>query len=408
MKLNKKGPMSGVRVIDLTAIVSGPVATMMLADQGADVIKVEPIGGEQLRQLGTPQPVGMTGIFLSCNRSKRSISLNLKSPKGLEIVKKLIESADVFVQNFRPGAAKRLGLGEEQVRKLKKDIIYVSISGFGEKGPYSQQRVYDPVIQALSGLTDVQADQDKGIPRMVRTIIPDKTTSVTVAQAITAALFHREKNQEGQHVKIAMLDTMIAYLWPEAMSVLSFVGNEGDPRDGSLGLDLVFKTKDRYITAGAISDSEWHGMCSALNREDLIEDSRFISAKNRTVNRQERLQIMSNEIKKWNSKELLLRFRGRGVPSAPVLNRSEVLEDPQVIENEIMQIYDDDKLGKIRQPRPAAIFDKTPSQIRSMAPQLGEHTGDILKELGYSIEKIRSLLNENIINLKQSKNEGAI
>ena len=398
MKNKTEGPLSGVRVVDLTTIVSGPVATMMLADQGADVIKVEPPGGEQMRQLGTPQPAGMTGIFLSCNRSKRSICVDLKSKKGKEIIRKLVKTADVFVQNFRPGAASRIGLGEDDVRRIKEDIVYVSISGFGEKGPYSEQRVYDPVIQALSGLTDIQADQETGVPKMVRTIIPDKTTSVTAAQAITAALFYRERAKKGQHIKLAMLDTMIAYLWPEAMSVLSFVGNEGDPKKGSLGLDLVFKTRDRYITAGAISDSEWQGMCRVFKREDLISDERFSTARARAMHRPERLEIMSQEIGKWDSEELLSRFREEQVPSAPILDRKELLDDPQVKENDIIQIFDGGHLGSIRQPRPAAQFGLTPSTVRSMAPRLGQDNKDILEELGYDLSDIENFQDEQVIH----------
>ncbi len=397
------GPLQGVKVVDLTTIVSGPVATMMLADQGADVIKVEPLGGEQLRQQGTPQAVGMTGIFLSCNRNKRSICLDLKTEEGLEVIRRLIKTADVFVQNFRPGAADRLGLGEKDVRQIKGDIIYVSISGFGEKGPYSSQRVYDPVIQALSGLTDIQADAETGVPRMIRTIIPDKTTSVTAAQAITAALFFREKTKKGQHVRLAMLDTMIAYLWPEAMSVLSFVGSEKDPKTGSLGLDLVFKTQDRYITAGAISNAEWEGMCRAFGRDELISDERFCTAKARTLHRQERLQIMSEEISKWNSENLLDRFREEGVPCAPILDRKELLDDPQIRANSVFEVHDGGHLGRVRQPRPAARFDVSPSSIRTMAPILGQHTGDVLSEIGYSSDEIKSLKGKKIIWQDQIK-----
>ena len=187
----------------------------------------------------------MTDSFLCCNRSKRSITLDLKKKKALNILKKLIASADIFIQNFRPGTIDRMGLGYEKIKKINKNIIYVSISGFGEKGPYIKQRVYDPVIQALSGLADIQRDQLTGVPKQVRTIIPDKTTGLATAQAISSALFYRERYKKGQHIKIAMLDVMIAYLWPEGSSTLSFVGKEKNPSDGQLGLDLVFITKDK-------------------------------------------------------------------------------------------------------------------------------------------------------------------
>src|SRR5271154_7265843 len=280
-------PLEGLRVVDLTSMVAGPVACMMLADQGANVIKVEPPNGELMRHLRRGR-TGMSANFLSCNRNKRSLALDLKSADGLEIVRKLIATAAVLVHNFRPGIADRMGLGEQSVRAIRRDIVYVSITGYGTSGPYANQRAYDPIIQAMSGLADIQRDRDTGRPRMVRTIIADYTTGLTTAQAITAALFARQRSGEGQHVRIAMLDAMIAYLWPEAMASLTYVGDERDPSDGDVGPDLIFATQDRYITAGALSDDEWAGLCRALKREDLMDDLRFKTAHARTVNAVER------------------------------------------------------------------------------------------------------------------------
>ncbi|MEA2678338.1 MAG: hypothetical protein QOK03_60, partial [Candidatus Binataceae bacterium] len=257
------GALNGVRVLDLATMVAGPVATMMLADQGADVIKIESPHGDLMRHFSSGRN-GLGATFLCCNRNKRSLAVDLKSVDGLAIVKKLIATAAVFVHNFRPGIAERMGLGEAAVREIRKDIVYVSITGFGETGPYAGQRAYDPVIQALSGLADIQRDRDTGRPRMVRTIIADYTTALTAAQAITAALFARERTGQGQHVRLSMLDTMISYLWPEAMPSMTFVGDETDPSDGEMGSDLVFTTQDRYITAAALSDDEWAGICRAL------------------------------------------------------------------------------------------------------------------------------------------------
>ena len=276
------GPLEGIRVLDLTSMISGPVATMMLGDQGADVIKVEPPGGDLVRNLG-PNRGGLTASFVSSNRSKRSLVLDLKTAEGMAALKRLIPTADVFVQNFRPGAIERMGLGESVVRRLRDDIVYVSISGFGEAGPYAHKRVYDPVIQALSGLAAIQADRDTGRPRMVRTIIPDKTTALTAAQAITAALFARERSGRGQHVKLAMLDAMVAYLWPEGMTSLTFVGREVQASRAQIAQDLIFQTTDGFITAGAVSDAEWLGMCTALERLDWLDDERFKTAAGRVI-----------------------------------------------------------------------------------------------------------------------------
>lgn len=394
------GPLDGVRVLDLTTMVSGPVATMMLADQGADVVKIESPAGDLMRNYGVIQN-GMSSSFLSCNRGKKSLCIDIKTPEGLEIVKKLIPTADVLVQNFRPGAIARMGLGEEVVRKLNPKIVFVSISGVGETGPYAHQRVYDPVIQALCGLAEIQADRHStGKPRMVRTIIPDKTTAVTAAQAITAGLYAQLRTGQGQHIRLAMLDVMIGYLWPEAISSLTYVGNETDPASGQMGLDLVFKTQDRHITAGALSDAEWAGMCRALKRDDLINDPRFDSVAARGKNVVDRRRIVSEELEKWASDEILKRLNDEGVPCAPILSRTELLDDLQVKENGTLQIFQNDRIGEVRQPKPAAQFDQTPVGIARLAPYLGEDNEGLLEELGYTSTEISDLSAANIVQAR--------
>ena len=394
--MKNKGPLSGITVIDLTAMISGPVCTMMLGDQGADVIKVEPLTGELTRKVGASKN-GMTTSFLCANRSKRSLTLNLKDPKGITVLKKLITKADVLVQNFRPGAMKRMGLSYEEVKKLNKEIIYTSISGFGEKGPYSNQRVYDPVIQALSGLADIQRDQKTNFPKMVRTIIPDKTTGMAAAQAISSALFYKERYGTGQHIKLAMLDVMVAYLWPEGSASLSFVGEEGDPSKGQMGLDLVFQTKDnKYITAGAVTDKEWLGMCNAFDRKDLLSDPRFNTPRARFDNKTERRLLIADEIKKHNSKDILTKLHENEVPSAPILSRTELLENEQIIENNIIEFHDSKFFGNIRSPRPAPIYSDSPINGNQLAPLLGQNSIEILKEIDYKDQEIANLLQEKV------------
>jgi len=390
------GPLAGVRVLDLTTMVAGPVATRMLADQGAEVIKIEPPKGDLMRHFN-PIRNGMSASFLSCNRNKRSLAVDLKAAEGLAIVHKLIATADVLVHNFRPGAVERIGLGEDAVRAIRQDIVYVSISGFGDSGPYAGQRAYDPVIQALSGLAEIQTDRDTGRPKMVRTIIADKTTALTAAQAITAALFARERAGHGQHVRIAMLDAMIAYLWPEAMPSLTFVGEERDPSEGEIGPDLVFATQDRYITTAALSDDEWAGMCRALNRQDLIADPRFKTAGARSRNAVERRGIMAAELEKWPANEILPRLLDNDVPAAPVLSRFELLRDGQVQANHILEEHQSPMFGRVRQPRPAAQFDRTPVGVRELAPLLGADNASILSEVGYSADDIAYLEHERVL-----------
>ena len=394
--MKNKGPLSGITVIDLTAMISGPVCTMMLGDQGADVIKIEPLTGELTRKVGASKN-GMTTSFLCANRSKRSLTLNLKDPKGITVLKKLITKADVLVQNFRPGAMKRMGLSYGEVKKLNKEIIYTSISGFGEKGPYSNQRVYDPVIQALSGLADIQRDQKTNFPKMVRTIIPDKTTGMAAAQAISSALFYKERYGTGQHIKLAMLDVMVAYLWPEGSASLSFVGEEGDPSKGQMGLDLVFQTKDnKYITAGAVTDKEWLGMCNAFDRKDLLSDPRFNTPRARFDNKTERRLLIAEEIKKHNSIDILTKLHKNEVPSAPILSRTELLENEQIIENNIIEFHDSKFFGNIRSPRPAPIYSDSPINGKQLAPLLGQNSIEILKEIDYKDQEIENLLQEKV------------
>ncbi|MEJ2132883.1 MAG: CoA transferase, partial [Gammaproteobacteria bacterium] len=355
------GPLSGIRVLDLTSMISGPIATMMLGDQGADVIKVEPLGGDLVRGLRADGSGGLSAMFISSNRSKRSFAVNLKEREGLELLKSLIPTADVLVQNFRPGAIERMGLGEDVVRSLREDIIYVSISGFGESGPYAHKRVYDPVIQALSGLTSIQADAATGRPKMVRVIVPDKLTAVTAAQAITAALFSRERTGRGQHIKLAMLDTMVAFLWPEGMTGYTFVGREVHTSRSQLTQDLIYETTDGYITVGAVSDAEWKALCRALDKPEWLEDERFKTLAARSANVKDRLELTAEVLRGNSSGYWLQRLDAESVPCAPVLSRAEVIEHEQIRVIELIRELEHPVAGRIRQPRPAARFAETPA-----------------------------------------------
>ena len=387
------GPLEGLKVLDLTSMVSGPMGAMMLADQGAEVIKVEPTNGEQLRHMAAPHN-GVNPAFFSCNRGKKSLAVDLKSEEGKEILFKLVQEADVFMQNFRPGAIDRMGFGETDLRKLNKRLIYVSISGFGTEGPYSNSRVYDPVIQALSGATDIQADRETGRPQMFRVIVADKVTAITAAQAVSSALYQREKSGIGQHIQLSMLESMLAFFWPEGMAGLVYGENEFDVRKLQGSQDLIYKAKDGYITAGAVSDAEWGGMCRALKREDLLEDERFSTSAARVSNAGERKQLTGEEISKWDSEEILTRFKEEGVPCAPLLNRMDLMEHEQVLANESIWINDYEGFGEVRQARPSARFGETPSEIARPAPKLGEHGQEILTELGYSSSAQSKLIKE--------------
>jgi crotonobetainyl-CoA:carnitine CoA-transferase CaiB-like acyl-CoA transferase len=389
-------PLDGYRVIDVTQMVSGPMATMILADQGADVIKVEPRTGDLTRSLGGARRA-MAPLFAVVNRNKRSIVLDLKNAAGVEMLKRLVARADVFVQNFRPGAADRMGFGEAELRRINARLIYVSISGFGESGPYAHKRAYDPVIQALSGLASIQADTETGRPRMMRLIIPDKVTALTAAQAITAALLARERTGQGQHVRLAMLDAMVAFLWPEGMARYTFV-DAGDSAARPADVrDLVFQTADGYITAAVNSDKEWEALARALEHPEWLDDPRFRTPADRVKNTRARLELTAEVLVKKTSAEWLARLDAAQVPCAPILSREDLLNDPQVRANGLIIESEHPHAGWMRQARPAARFERTSAAPLRPAPLLGEHTDEVLSELGISREDLVALRASGVI-----------
>jgi crotonobetainyl-CoA:carnitine CoA-transferase CaiB-like acyl-CoA transferase len=302
----------------------------------------------------------------------------------------LVRGADLFVQNFRPGAAQRMGIGYDALRLVRPNLVYVSISGFGETGPYVHKRVYDPVVQALSGLAAIQADGASGRPRMMRLIVPDKVTALTAAQAMTAALLARERSGRGQHVKLAMLDAVIAFLWPEGMAAYTFADNQGRALRQSIR-DLIFETRDGYITAGAVSDAEWRGMCRALGHPEWIDDERFATPVARIRNVEERLAMTAEVLRTRTSAEWLRTLDAEQVPCAPVNSRADVLTDPQVLANELIVESEHPHVGPMRQPRPAPRFEATPAALERPAPMLGEHTDEVLREMGMSASAIAEL-----------------
>src|SRR5437899_178513 len=319
------GTLDGYRVVDLTSNVAGPVGTMILGDQGADVIKVEAPDGGDATRAGGNRRAGFTASFLNNNRNKRSIVLDLKTQGGLQAVMRLVADADVFVQNFRPGVADRLGVGEEAVRAASPRIVHVSISGFGEKGPYAAKPAYDPVIQGFSGLATVQAGSDEARPRLLRTILPDKLTAITASQAITAALLARERTGEGQHVRLSMLEAVIAFLWSSDMGGQTFVGDEPTRQEAASTIDLIYETADGYITVAALTDRQWAGLARTVDRPEWLEDDRFRTPALRQEHIDARLQLTQNALITRSAAEWLERLTAAGVPCAPVLTRNQVI-----------------------------------------------------------------------------------
>jgi len=384
------GPLHGIRVIDLTAMASGPFATCILADQGADVIKIEPPGkGDLIRHIGATRG-GMSAIFNTLNRGKRSVVLDLREARGAELLRQLAVDADVFVQNFRPGVVDRLGIGEGDLRPLAPDLIYVSISGFGEKGPYTQRRVYDSVMQAVSGIAGHQADPETGVPEFVHNIICDKGTALTTAQAISAALFARERGSGGQHVKISMLHASIAFLWPDGLQSHTYLGGEPPPK-GPATLPAIRRTADGYMTITAIKDAEYTALCRALDCTDLVDDPRFAEAGNRARNAKAFHELITPLTEALTTAELSARLEAEDVPHAVVTMPDSIHEHPQVVANDLLVETDHPTAGRMRNPRPVGDFDRTPCRISRPAPSLGQHTDEVLSELGISAAELSAL-----------------
>ena len=376
-------PLTGIKVVDMSTMISGPLTAMMLADYGADVIKIESPGqGDLMRYLGT-QKNGLTGLFHLNNRGKRSINLNVKSKEGLEILTKLIAQADVFVQNYRPGAMERLGLGYEDVKKFNPGIIYVSISGYGPDGPNSHRRVYDNVIQAASGVASVQSDPGTGKPQMLRNLACDKVTSYTAMQSICAALFARERGTaQGQHIVLAMLDAAVSFLWPDA-GMDATVLDDDAIRMPTLGANYnVTVLEDGYCASSAVSDVEFKGLWAALGRPELADDPRFSTAAARSQNAGELVKTMKELSSQTKLADFLRVAEEHDLPASPVNSIADLPNDPQIKNNKIFVERTHPVMGKVREVRPAARFSDTQLRVSAPAPMRGEHSDDIVREIG--------------------------
>ncbi len=397
MQASTRQPLTGIRVVDLTSMVSGPLATCILADQGADVIKVEPPGtGDLLRHMGFSRG-GMSAIFATVNRNKRSLALDLQRPRGRDLARQLVRDADVFIQNFRPGVMEALGLGEAELRAESPQLIYTSISGFGRRGPYANHPAYDIVIQALSGMAALQAD-DGGPPDLVQTVVCDKVTALHAAQAICAALLARERGAGGQHLELSLLGTTLAFLWPDGMQGQTFRGDGVTvPKTGMRDIAHVHPTRDGFVTLMAVSDEQFHGLCCALRLPKLEGDPRFQSVDGRMEHARELADLVRDTLSGFTTGEACERLRDEGVPAAPALSPEAVLTDPHVLETRLFQEIEHPLAGPMRTPRPAVDFGNANGLPLEPAPGLGGHSVEILTELGVSSSELQQLLEDGVV-----------
>lgn len=380
-----------MKVVDLSVMISGPLAAMMLADQGAEVVKVESPGlGDLMRFLGTSKG-GMTGIFANNNRGKRSLVVDLKMAEGLDLVRRLMVDADVVIQNFRPGAVERLGLGYDDVSAVNPNLIYVSISGYGPDGPSSHRRVYDNVIQAASGLASVQSDPVTGTPSLYRTLLCDKVTSYTAAQAVTAALYARATGTaKGQHIVLAMLDAAIAFMWPDSAMDAALLDDDAS-RAPTIGSNYsVTSLADGFVSAGAVSEAEFRGLVAALGHPEIADDPRFSSMSARSAHLGELLPLMREYAAATSVEQFLLGAEAHDVPASKINTLAGLHDDPQVVNNGVFVERDHPVAGSMREPRPAPRFSQTPARVSSPAPTFGQHSDEIATELGLDAAALRA------------------
>jgi crotonobetainyl-CoA:carnitine CoA-transferase CaiB-like acyl-CoA transferase len=388
------GPLAGIKVLDLSAVVSGPLCGQVLGDLGADVIKVEPLVGDTTRKMGPPFKAGFTGFFSHFNRNKRSVAVDLKTDDGRAVVQRLARDADVLIQNFRPGVAERIGIGYEALAKENPRLVYVAINGFGPDGPYRDLPAYDSVIQGLSGFMAEQGGRD-GEPKLVSSLAADKSSAYTAMYAVLAALFARERSGEGQRVEIPMLDSYIAFMMPDIL-----VGETFQPKDDlpeMPPLHRTWQTKDGHVVMMVIENDQFQGMCRALDREDLIDDPRCANLLTRITHMKDIFGEMESELRKWPTAELIERARKFGAPVAPANDLQAMMDDPQVKHSKVLVEAEHPSAGTMLHVANPVRFGTTPTSMRHHPPLLAENSDEVLSEAGFSDDEIRALRDSGAI-----------
>ncbi len=388
------GPMGGIRVLDFSIALTGPYAAAMLADQGATVIKVERPGiGDIARYVGVAVN-GMSSLYLVCNRGKRSIAIDMQTPEGVDIVLKLAAETDVIVQNYRPGVMDRLGLGYEDIKAINPDVVYASLSGFGPVGPYRDRSAYDPVIQAYAGLAVNQANPDDGVPTFLRQTAADKVTSLYALQAITAALFARAQGRGGQHLELAMADAVTSFLWADAAANEVLMESDNTESSSFVSGSRPMRFLDGWGIVTPTSDRDFAGMCRAVGAEGY-DDPRIATLPERIKHRDifgAVIDMVYALAANLTMEAATARFDAERVPFAMILSADELTRDPHAIEVGMFVEADHPIVGRTRLPRHPTQFAGTPATITGNSPSLGQHTDEILTEIGLGdqIEALRA------------------
>lgn len=391
--------LSGIRVIDLTRVLAGPYATMVLGDMGADVIKIERPGeGDDSRSYG-PYQNGESAYFMSINRNKRSITLDLKQPEGKEIFLRLIKQADMVVENYRPGTMERLGLGYEQLKEINPRLIYAAISGFGHTGPYSQRAAYDGVVQAMGGAMSITGSEG-GRPTRFGPSIGDLAAGLFGTIGILSALESRHQTGLGQKVDVAMLDCQVALL---ENAIARYLVSGQIPRPaGNRHTSIVpfepFQTSDGEVMVAAGNDALWQKLCVAIGRPELGKDARFQSNPLRNQNYSELKPLLESAFAEQTTDQWLEILEHAGVPNGPINTVDRVIKDPQVLAREMIVEIEHPVAGKVIMPGIPIKLSDTPGSIRLPAPVLGQSTEEILQQLlQYSAERIAELRTKGVI-----------
>lgn len=387
------GPLEGVRVLDLSQIVSGPLAAMMLSDLGAEVVKVEPtVARDPIRQ-GFFMRGGLPALYLNNNRGKRVIAADIRSDAGRDIVLDLAERADIVIQNMRPGVADRLGVGYGACRGRNEAIVYCSISGYGTNGPWSQRPVLDPVIQGLTGIVARQKSEAIPIPDLVRMVIADKWAAQMATQAVLAALFRKERSGEGQHVELSMLDSALYVSWPDLMMDHTLIGEGVSGGLRVVDIYQITDCADGKLIYFCANDAQRKGLLRALGHAELCEDPRFATseAAGKPENFEALGRIIVDAFAEARRDDILAQLADNDVPSGPILEPTEVPENEQIRASGSLVEWDHPEAGRVRQPRAPAIFSGTPTIFKTGCAQVGEHTEEILIEIGRSAEEITAL-----------------